>query len=263
MGASMRHSLIAPLLAASLVLGWGVAASAADMILKAPPPVAAPLYDWTGFYGGVDVGYSWGGSHATTYSSALATTYTESIPHRGWEASIEGGYCWQQSPTTPYVACLEARYDFPREHSGTNTSTTIPLTTTTNTTHVDPFLIGPHLGFLTDQNHTMVYAAGGLAVGEVGGSSIGTGVGGTSTATPGNKTTTGWFLGAGIEQMIDQHWSVKAEYDYVRFSGNGAVAPYTGTEYALLTGSGSTASLGGHAYDNIFTAGIDYHLGTH
>jgi outer membrane immunogenic protein len=241
-------------------LGLSAAASAADMALKAPPP--PPLFDWTGWYGGVDAGYSWGTSRATTDSVALASTTSETIPHHGWEASVEGGYCWQK-PDTTTVACFEARYDFPRERSGANPNTTILLTTTTNTTNVDPLLIGPHLGYLTDLNHTMWYLAGGLALGEVGGSSTGVGVGGTSTADPGDKWTAGWFLGAGIERMIDQHWSLKAEYDYVRFASNGVTAPYIGTEYALLTGSGSTSSLGGHAYDNIMTIGIDYHLGAH
>ncbi len=64
LGASMRHSLTASLFAAGLLLGSGVAASAADMAVKAPPPV--PLYDWTGWYGGVNVGYSWGHSTTTT-----------------------------------------------------------------------------------------------------------------------------------------------------------------------------------------------------
>jgi outer membrane immunogenic protein len=44
------------------VVGLGalaaVPATAADMPLKAPPPVV--VYNWTGFYVGGNVGYSWG-----------------------------------------------------------------------------------------------------------------------------------------------------------------------------------------------------------
>lgn len=254
----MRRSGITLLLAAGLSLGLSGAASAADMLVKAPPPV--PLFDWTGWYGGVNVGYSWGSSHATTDSVALGLTNIESVRHDGWEASVEGGYCWQNPAT--YVACFEVRYDFPREHSSP-TSGTIPLTTLTYQNNVDPILIGPHLGYLTDSNHMMWYVAGGLAIGEIGGHAVGVGVGGTSTANPGSVWSAGWFAGAGIERMIDQHWSWKVEYDYVRFGSNGATAPYIGTEYALLTGSGSTGSLGGHAFDNIMTFGINYHFGAH
>jgi outer membrane immunogenic protein len=38
----------------------GTPAFAADMPLKAPPPAPAPVYNWTGFYVGGNVGYSWG-----------------------------------------------------------------------------------------------------------------------------------------------------------------------------------------------------------
>jgi len=204
----MRCSGIAFLIAAGLSLGLSAEALAADMLLKAPPP--APLFDWTGWYGGVNVGYSWGRSQSSSSSVALDETDTQSITHQGWEASVEGGFCYQYSGTV-FVGCIEARYDFPREHSGSTTSTALPLTNLTYQTQTDPFLIGPHLGFLTDSNHMMWYVAGGLAIGEVGGNVTATGVGGTSTANPGNSSATVWCLGGGIERMIDQAWSWKVE----------------------------------------------------
>jgi outer membrane immunogenic protein len=253
----MQRSRVTLGLAACLYLGLSAVAPAADMVVKAPPVV---LFSWAGWYGGVNTGYSWGSSRATTDSTPLAATYTQSVTHRGWEASVEGGYCWQQTPTTNLVGCLEVRYDFPRERSRP-TSFDIPLTTITNQTNVDPLLIGPHLGVLTDSNHTLLYVAGGLAVGEVGGSAIATGTGGTSTANPSSKWSAGWFAGVGAEHMIDRHWSVKFEYDYVSLASNGVTGLYTGANYATFTGSGATATLGGHAYDNIMTIGINYHVG--
>ena len=46
--------------AAVAAVAFGSAATAADMPVKAPVAPAVVLYDWTGFYVGVHVGYSWG-----------------------------------------------------------------------------------------------------------------------------------------------------------------------------------------------------------
>jgi outer membrane immunogenic protein len=255
----MRRSTLISILAAGWCLGLSGAALAADMPLKAPPP--PPLYVWTGWYGGVNVGYSWGHSTATDNTALTPTfgVFAETIRHDGWEASVEGGYCWQQSPSSTFVGCLEVRYDFPRERSGSN-ALAVPLATLFNNANVDPLLIGPHLGVLTDANRTMWYLAGGLAVGQVGGSSMATGTGGTSTANPSSVWSAGWFIGAGAEHMLDRNWGVKVEYDYVSLASSGATAPYVGTNYLALTGSGTTATLGGHAVDNTVTVGINYHL---
>jgi len=258
----MKRSLFGIAAIAAL---FATPALAADLPFKAlPPPV--PLFVWTGFYGGVNAGYSWGSSLNTTNVPLLSTTYSEGITHRGWEASVEGGYCWQQGPTTAFVACLEARYDFPRERSQSTTIATIfpgaTQTTVSSTTHIDPLLIGPHLGFLTNANHTMWYAAGGVAVAQVGGSSTGTNLGGTSTATPPSGWAAGWFVGAGVEQMFGDHWGLKLEYDYVNFNTNGVTAPYTGTNATLdpTAGSPATATLASRPFDNVVSVGINYHL---
>jgi outer membrane immunogenic protein len=230
----------------------GAPAIAAEMPLKADP-----LFNWTGWYLGVNGGYSWGRSRATINDGT--TTFTQSIKHDGAEGSGEGGYCWQTRGDTR-VICLELRYDFPRERG--RGTIDIPGVTITPTPEIDPFLIGPHFGFLTDMNRTMWYLAGGLATGPVGGSASATGPGGSSTANAGHKWSAGWFVGAGIERMIDQHWSWKFEYDYVRFeNGNGASALFSQPGPRALP-AGSTASIAGGAYDNVVTVGINYHFGT-
>jgi outer membrane immunogenic protein len=280
----MRHLRCGCLgaVAVGILVGASGIASAADIPLKAlPPPV--PLFAWTGFYGGANVSYSWGSSVGTTDidpGTAAAALYSEGIQHHGWEASVEGGYCYQpgRDRDSNFVACLEARYDFPAERSG---QTNIPIpptvtttTTVTSTTHIDPILLGPHLGFTTNANRTFWYGAGGLALGEVGGNSTGTDATGTSTASPGSKWVAGWFLGAGAEQMLTNNWSVKVEYDYVRLDTGGVTATYAGTNTTLnpVCGGGvgnvaafacapaATATVASHPFDNVVTVGINYHF---
>ena len=56
----MRKSILTAIALSVAVVG---SASAADMYVKAPPPAPPPIW-WTGFYAGINGGYSWG--HANT-----------------------------------------------------------------------------------------------------------------------------------------------------------------------------------------------------
>jgi outer membrane immunogenic protein len=235
------------LLTASIALAafFSMPSFAADMPVKAAPL----LFDWTGWYLGVNGGYSWGRSRVSTNTVAATTNF--SFKHDRGEASGEGGYCWQ-APGGTNVTCIEFRYDFPRERSSLNSIGGGG----TAKTNVDPFLVGPHFGYLTDANHTIWYLAGGLAVGQTGGTAtLGAETGTSSTWTAGG------YIGAGIEHMIDQHWSWKVEYDYIRLaSGHGAEVLRT---HGIGNVAGTRIDAGGNAYDNVVTAGLNYHFGTH
>lgn len=217
------------------------------------PVKAAPLFNWTGWYLGVNGGYSWGRSRTTVTDGGVPIS--SSIKHDGGLASGEGGYCWQ-SPTSNTVTCFEARYDFPREKG--RGSFPVGGTTVNTLPEIDPLLIGPHFRFLTDANHQQWYVAGGLALGQIGGTAT---TGDGDSADAGSKWKTGWFVGVGTERMIDQHWSWKLEYDYVRIGGStGATTTIAGRRGVL---SGDPISIGGKAYDNVITVGLNYHFGNH
>ena len=249
-----------------LVAGIAVVALHGAPLLAADMPVkgiADPLFNWTGWYGGANVAYSWGRSRVTVTDNGIGggTVFTQSVRHDGWQASVEGGYCWQQ-PSAVTVACFEVRYDFPHEKG--RTTITVPSGNVIPTTEIDPLLIGPHLGLTTDRNRTLWYAAGGLALGPVGGSATVVdpqNPGTPLSVDPGTKWKAGWFVGLGLERMIDNHWSWKVEYDYVRIGGSGSGPTATippGTRF----GATSTVGIGGRAYDNVVTFGINYHFGS-
>ena len=61
----MRKSLISVFAGAGFSLAASGLALAADIVVKAPPP-PAPVYGWTGFYVGGNIGYSWGKARATS-----------------------------------------------------------------------------------------------------------------------------------------------------------------------------------------------------
>jgi outer membrane immunogenic protein len=248
--------------AAAIAALFSVPASAAELPLKAVPL----LFDWTGWYGGVNTGYSWGRSRTTiTNNSATQPTPLDvNIRHRGWEFSGEGGYCWQRNggflaANVPTVTCIEVRYDGPRERG--HLTTTI-LGDPGDDTPQPPstIMIGPHFGVLSDANMTMWYLAGGLAIGKSENKMI---IAGFEASA--DKWKAGFFLGAGVERMINRNWSWKLEYDYVKFSGGvGATFAPGGLAAAnRLFVDPVTVNGNKNAYDNKISFGINYHFGSH
>ena len=60
------------------VVSMAAPAAAADLAArpytKAPPPMVAAIYDWSGFYIGLNGGYSWGNSSNTFTAGTLPVT---------------------------------------------------------------------------------------------------------------------------------------------------------------------------------------------
>ena len=50
------------LMLSALIVAGTIPAMAADLPVKAPPPIAAPILIWNGFYAGFNGGYSFGRS---------------------------------------------------------------------------------------------------------------------------------------------------------------------------------------------------------
>jgi outer membrane immunogenic protein len=252
----MKKFLLVGIAAAAL---YGAPAMAAEMPLKA---VADPLFNWTGWYGGGNAGYSWGQVKETVTNVAATVSYSRTVHVRGGEGSGEGGYCWQPNRTAgAAVTCFEIRYDFPHER-GTG-DTPDPNIPTRSTEHIATFLIGPKLGFLTDANRTFWYGAGGVAIDDAKDSAS---VTGDTAAGSKTKWRTGFFVGAGVERMIDQHWSVKLEYDLEYFgSGSGfnnMLSPCTFRGNIGCFGTSPVVRVG-KATDNIVSVGLNYHFGSH
>ena len=172
----MKKILLAGVALVSVASGSAMAADLAARPVYTKAPVMAPVYNWTGFYIGGNVGYSWGRS-ATSYTVTGLPGFSTSQNMDGWVGGGQAGYNWQFNQN--WVFGVEADI----QGTGQNGTATLPsvvfvpppgapaMPNTTTTASLQSKLpwFGTarlRLGVLPS-DHGCLYATGGLAVGEV------------------------------------------------------------------------------------------------
>jgi outer membrane immunogenic protein len=210
-----------------IVLGLATPASAADLpartYTKAPVMMPA-LYDWSGFYLGINGG---GGSSRNCWDvTAIATIVLSPAEREGCHDATGGvvgghiGYRWQSNA---WVFGVEAQGDW-ADLRGQSLSALVPAPNVDNRTRIDG------IGLFTGQvgyswNTVLWYVKGGAAVTHsrfddlttVGIPALGLGVGGVVTSA--SDTRWGGTVGTGLEVSFAPNWSVAVEYDHL-FMGN-------------------------------------------
>jgi outer membrane immunogenic protein len=218
---------------ALLAVSMAAPASAADLAakpyVKAPPPVIAPIYDWTGFYIGANGG--WGQSHGCVDFVTPAGTVAGGCADRsGGLAGGQIGYRWQ---TNQFVLGLEAQGDW-AEIKNTRVSLIDPLISTTG--KIDAIgLFTAQLGWAW--NASLFYVKGGAAVTR-NRFDIFNNVTGVGLASAGH-TRWGGALGVGWEYGFTPNWSFGIEYDHLWMGrDNAGFAGVVTPGGFVLTGSG-------------------------
>jgi outer membrane immunogenic protein len=193
------------LLITTALIALGSAAQAADLAArpytKAPPMVAATIYDWSGFYIGANGGGGW--SHDSW--NLVGGPGQGSHDSSGGTVGGQIGYRWQ---TGPVVFGVEAQGNW-ADLSGDNVSNLFPQR---NRTKTDAFgLFTGQIGYAW--NNVLLYAKGGAAV-------VDSKYDINSTITGANlasisDTRWGATVGAGIEYGFAPNWSLGFEYDHI------------------------------------------------
>ena len=260
LGAAVAMLGIAPALAADM----------APRYTKAPAPIAAAVYSWTGFYVGGNVGYGWfdrdsrlfapdpasvaffGGALA---AGALPSAY--GVNPRGVVGGGQIGYNWQAGM---WVFGVEADFQGSDVRGSVTINTTgfpgfVPITATA-TEKLDWF--GTARGRVgIAANTALFYVTGGLAYGRVSHSFF------TAAAAVGQsafgsdaQVDVGYTVGAGVEWAFNNNWSVKGEYLYMDLGNRSTTAfGVTGTPV------GATLNLREREQYNIVRVGLNYKWG--
>ena len=199
------------------IAGFVGAASAADLparTLHQGAPLVTPIYDWTGFYVGLNGGGASSRECYTVNSVAGAAVFPNSEGCHNATGGLVGGqvgYRWQMSS---WVFGVEAQGDW-ADLKGSNSSLTA-IVPYTNQTRVDA------IGLFTGQvgytwNNILLYLKGGAAVTDNKFSSLFTATGVQFNSASDSRW--GGAVGTGIEIGFAPNWSVAFEYDHL-FMGN-------------------------------------------
>ena len=284
----MKRTLIASAAFASLLVASS--AFAADLPVYTKAPAVAVVYDWTGYYIGTNLGYSFGRggtdgnvtgtqnvSVFRTAGPTLVSSVNTALPTlpltgradvNGFTGGGQLGYNWQRER---WVFGLEGDIQFSNERGSADVCTVAgcPAGSTVFTRDYKLDWFGTargRVGFLPAER-ILLYATGGLAYGGFSGSSW------TLPADIGTWSSThvGWTVGAGAEAALGSNWSVKFEYLYMDLGhvGGSSATVVNATNAANTPSRGfNTTTTQTLAYvfnskftDNIVRVGLNYKFG--
>jgi outer membrane immunogenic protein len=214
-----RHLLAAAAIAVAMP------AQAADLPVKAPPAAVETLFNWTGFYVGVQGGWGWGSS-VQFYEGGSTDRYRISGGHGGGTV----GYNMQFGRNI--VAGVEADLSAANIKGSGATSANYNCGQPVQVcqTQVSWFATVRGRAGVAVQN-ALIYGTGGAAFAR-----LKTSLGPPPELT-GTSTRSGWTAGGGIEYALNQSVSLKVEYLYLHFGSyrwsSGAVPP--GADCSTIT----------------------------
>jgi outer membrane immunogenic protein len=212
-----------------------VTAAGAALASDLPPPAAAPprapavympappVYNWTGFYIGINGG--WGFGHSG-WSVPGFTTGNFNV--NGGVVGGTIGYNWWSDG---WVLGLEGDFDgsWIKGSSSTCVAALVVACTTENKWLAT---IRPRIGYAADR--VLFYLTGGVAFGDV---VVNT------TANWQGADKTGWTAGAGIEGAFTDHWTARIEYLSVDLQ-NSSFSPAAGVPPASVKFNANLIRLG-------------------
>lgn len=243
------------LLATGILAASANVAASADMRMpvKAPPPVA--IYNWTGWYVGGNIGYSWGratteqtdtvsnfatlrafsaggapltnlGGVALPLVSATVTTTgatTSKANVDGFVGGAQFGYNWQFDRY--WLLGFEADFQGSAEKGSADSCSIAGCPAGAFYGSADHHLkwfgtVRGKLGWLPHER-VVLYATGGLAYGHLESDYISGVIGGTLLTASRSTTRAGWTVGGGVEGAIDRNWTIKLEYLYMDLGSYG------------------------------------------
>ncbi|WP_134500938.1 outer membrane protein [Microvirga pakistanensis] len=212
----MKPRLLGLLAATALTTAGISVASAADLPSRAAPaPIIAPVpvFTWTGFYVGGQVGYAWGESDTGLFVGTTPVVFTTSDDSDldGFVGGVHAGYNVQFGS---FVVGVEADIEAAGiDNDVTFTTANFSIARSSEINFQGSLRARAGVAF----DRALIYATGGLAFANFESSyeiSDALGVIGTDSF---DETQWGWTLGAGVEYAFTNNLTARIEYRYTQF----------------------------------------------
>jgi outer membrane immunogenic protein len=205
----VSRAIVGGIVFAAWIAACACGAEAADLSpaprrapVVAPTPSVPPVYDWTGFYVGGDVG---AGFAASSWRDPFTGTGNNVFNSRG--GFLGGAQAGGNIQLNQLVLGIEGDFSW-MSLNGSGTDS-IGNTIRTNTQWTSTVTGRAGVAF----DRLLLYGKGGLALAQD--QSSLTDLAGNTAST--RLLRTGWTVGFGLEYGLSRNWSTKIEYDYLSF----------------------------------------------
>lgn len=210
----MKKLFVAGIAAAAF---YGAPALAADLPTKAPvyKPSPAPMFNWTGFYLGVNAGVGVAGTRARVDDPIVGNTghrEADGLFNSGFTGGFQAGYNWQLAPS--WVVGFEGDVGILNTNKSICDINDCFASENIHITSKSGFLATARGRFGYAWDRSLLYVTGGAAwIGVEDNYAVSTG--GGTTFSQVSTTKSGWVLGGGIESALVGNWTLKAEYLFI------------------------------------------------
>ena len=221
--------------AATLLIAASSSAFAADLPARPPPMLPLPVYNWTGFYIGGNLGGAWASGSLHDNLTGASLTGNNS----GFIGGGQLGYNWQVSPQ--FVLGLEWMFDGTAIRNSAS-QVVVLGDTIQGSSKIDwvTTLTG-RLGYASNNWLFYVKGGGGWAESHATVNDLTTGL-----SASGSNNNSGWVAGAGIEYGLTPNWTMKAEWQYLGLRNFTVGSPIAGDNFTWKP------------QINMFTVGVNY-----
>lgn len=189
----------------SIVALMTIHAQAADAVAPiAPlePVVDESLYNWTGGYVGVQIGYGWGNIDRQVVPAGFANSYSAD----GFIGGVHAGY---NHMIDRFVLGIEGDFDLTAMHGNDGGAGG-----TVDAAYFNWMAsVRGRVGYAIDR--VMIYGTGGVAFASVQNFNV------AGVPAKIDETYTGWTVGAGVEYAFTDNLTTRFEYRYTDFGSQG------------------------------------------